>query len=150
MTTEPPTSTHSRKRRKTLSKKEESDDSEEEVEEAIESKEEEVEEDAGEMSCTGGCKGKWSRYSFEELDWNQDPLAEDGLWHAYCLLSVYCDLFVLALCSCSHCLFVLSGIVQCVQCRNWSHNNCVGRATVHTEDQLPDWTCRMCDKRDTE
>ena len=47
----------------------------------------------GEMACTGGCEGKWSRYKFDELDWNGDPLAEDG-------------------------------IVQCVQCYNWSHNDC--------------------------
>ena len=45
------------------------------------------EEDPGEMACNGGCKGKWSRYSFEELDWNQDPLAEDGLWHAHSSIS---------------------------------------------------------------
>ena len=36
------------------------------------------EEDAGEMACVGGCKGEWNRYSFEELDWNQDPFAEDA------------------------------------------------------------------------
>ena len=36
-----------------------------------------------EMSCTGGCKGKWSRYRFNEQDWNDDPLAEHGMLHAY-------------------------------------------------------------------
>ena len=45
------------------------------------------EEEDGEISCTGGCKGKWSQYKFEELDWNQDPLAEDGLWHAHSSIS---------------------------------------------------------------
>ena len=73
----------------------------------------------GEMSCTGGCEGKWSRYNFNELDWNDDPLAEDG-------------------------------IVQCEQCSNWSHNNCVGRAAIHKADQLPDWTCGKCVIDDTE
>ena len=54
-------------------------------------KEQETEQD-GEMACTGGCTGKWSQYSFEELDWLEDPLAADhGLWHvlwvAVCLCS---------------------------------------------------------------
>ena len=69
MTTHPPTS----KKRKSEHSKEE------EVKESGESEVEVEVEDAGEMACTGGCKCKWSRYSFEELDWNQDPLAEDGL-----------------------------------------------------------------------
>ena len=46
-----------------------------------ESEGQESEED-GEMSCTGGCKGKWSRYRFNEQNWNDDSLAEDGMWHA--------------------------------------------------------------------
>ena len=71
-----------------MSKKEESDESEEEV----------TDEDAGEMACTGGCKGNWSRYSFEELDWNSDPLAEDGLWHVLWLTVCLCPHCV----SCSH------------------------------------------------
>ena len=50
-------------------------------EESDESDEHESEED-GEMSCTGGCKGKWGKYRFEEQNWNDDPLAKDGLWHA--------------------------------------------------------------------
>ena len=119
MTIEPPATTHRRKRRKTVSKKGQSGESEEEEEE--DSCESDEEED-GEMACTGGCKGKWSRYSFEELDWNQDPLAEDGLWHAYWLYVCLCPHRVS-----SHFLFVLSSIVQCVQCRNWSHDGCVGR-----------------------
>ena len=53
------------------------------------------------------------------IDWNGDPLAEDG-------------------------------IVQCEQCNNWSHNNCVGRAAIHTENQLADWTCGKCVIDDTE
>jgi hypothetical protein len=36
----------------------------------------------GELSCTGGCKGKWSRYRFNEQNSNDDSLAEDGMWHA--------------------------------------------------------------------
>ena len=52
----------------------------EEKEKSNESEDQESEED-GEMACTGGCKGKWSRYRFSELDWNDDSLAEDGLWH---------------------------------------------------------------------
>ena len=34
-----------------------------------------------------------------------------------------------------------------VQCRNWSHNDCMGRAATNSESRLPDWTCRMCAKR---
>ena len=79
-------------RRETVSKKEESDECEEEEEEESDESEEEVLEESdeseeqdsgedGEMACTGGCKDKWSRYGFDELDWNDDPLAEDGLWH---------------------------------------------------------------------
>ena len=45
---------------------------------------------------------------------------------------------------------MLLGIVQCVQCRNWSHNNCIGRAAIHDEGELPDWTCRMCVTNDAE
>ena len=51
-----------------------------EIDESEESEQQENEED-GEMLCTGGCKGKWSRYRFNEQDWNDDPLAEDGMWH---------------------------------------------------------------------
>ena len=40
---------------------------------------------------------------------------------------------------------MLSGIVQCVQCRNWSHNACVGRPAIQNEDQMTDWTCEKCD-----
>ena len=74
----------------------------------------------GEMSCTGGCEGKWSRYNFNELDWNDDPIEEDG-------------------------------IVQCEQCNNWSHNNCVGRAATHNLVQGRPTSRldlqRVCDRR---
>ena len=103
MTTHPPTS---QKRKSEHSK-------EEEVKESGEGEVEVGVEDAGEMACTGGCKGNWSRYSFEELDWNQDPLAEDG-------------------------------IVQCIQCLNWSHERCVRRAAVDSQGPLPDWICGVC------
>ena len=104
MTTGPPTTTQGCERRsKAVSKKCESDDSdeeeeedsyeseeeeEEEVEESCESKEE-AEEGADKMACNGGCIGKWSQYRFDELDWNQDPLAEDGVCHTYSSSSVY-------------------------------------------------------------
>ena len=56
--------------------------------------------------------------------------------------------------SCSHCWILLSGIVQCVQCRNWSHNDCVamGRslAAVDNEGQLADWTCDVCVQNGTD
>ena len=60
----------------------------EEKEESNESEDQESEED-GEMACTGGCKGKWSRYRFTELDYKDDSLAEDGLWHTYAFPSLY-------------------------------------------------------------
>ena len=41
--------------------------------------EEEAEEDVGQMACCGrGCNGQWRQYRFEELDWDDDPFAEDG------------------------------------------------------------------------
>ena len=40
---------------------------------------------------------------------------------------------------------MLSGIVQCVQCHNWSHNTCLGRPAIQDENQLADWTCGKCD-----
>ena len=46
---------------------------------------------------------------------------------------------------CSYCRLVLSGIVQCGQCRKWSHNTCVGRPAIQNEGQLADWTCEKCD-----
>ena len=119
MTTEPPTTTQGCKRRsKAVSKKCESDDSDEEEEEdsyesegqeqeeevmnSDESPEEDVkEEETGEMACNGGCIGKWSQYRFDELDWNQDPLAEDGVCHTYSSSSVY-----------SSCLRVCTNIVS--------------------------------------
>lgn len=118
MTTEPPTTTQGCKRRsKAVSKKLESDDSDEEEEEdsyeseeqeeeqvmnSDESPEEDVkEEETGEMACNGGCIGKWSQYRFDELDWNQDPLAEDGVCHTYSSSSVY-----------SSCLCVCTNIVS--------------------------------------
>ena len=45
----------------------------------------------------------------------------------------------------SLCIAVLSGIVQCVQCQKWSHNNCVGTPAINNEDQVADWTCGTCD-----
>jgi len=42
----------------------------------------------GVMACPGGCKGTWSRYNFDELDWNNDSLAEDGQWHTFSSLFV--------------------------------------------------------------
>ena len=57
-------------------------------EESDESEQQESEED-GEMACTGGCKGKWSRYRFNDQNWNDDPLAGDGMWHEYCTLSYH-------------------------------------------------------------
>ena len=46
---------------------------------------------------------------------------------------------------CSYCRLVQSGIVQCGQCRKWSHNTCVGRPSIQNEGQLADWTCEKCD-----
>ena len=66
-------------------KEEESDESEEQGSEGD-----------GEMTCTGGCKGEWSRYRFNEQNWNDDPLAEDGMWHAW--LS---RLYILTVCGCA-------------------------------------------------
>ena len=112
------------------------------MEESGESKDESEEEEGhDEMACAGGCKGNWTRYSFEELDWNQDPYAKDGQRHLISLACFYRH-YVLY----SHCMFVFSGIVQCVQCRNWSHNECVARMATHNEGQLPDWTCSICEK----
>ena len=51
-----------------------------EEEESDGSKRQESEVD-GEMACTGGCKGKRRRYRFNEHNWNDDPLAEDGMRH---------------------------------------------------------------------
>ena len=105
----------------------------EEKEESSESEDQESEED-GEMACTGGCKGKWSRYRFNELDWNDDPLAEDGLWHTNPVRPSVSSLR----------FFMVSGIVQCVRCHNWSHNSCVGRPAIHNEDHSADWNCGKC------
>ena len=44
--------------------------------------ESDVSDEDGELLCTGGCSGEWSRYRFNEQNWNDDSLAEDGLWHA--------------------------------------------------------------------
>ena len=114
-------------------------------EESDESEKEESEED-GDMACTGGCKGKWSQYMFDELDWNDDPLAEDGLCHTYALPTLYSRCVWL----CSYRRLVLSGIVQCVQCHDWSHNICLERAAIHNGDQLAEWTCGKCAAATTE
>ena len=58
-----------------------------EEEEPNESEEPQCKE-GGEMSCTGGCKGKWSRYRFSDQNWNDDSLAEEGPRHAYSSLVV--------------------------------------------------------------
>jgi hypothetical protein len=88
-----------------------SDESEVEVEGSWKS-DEEAEEDAGEMACAGGCKGKWSRYSFEELDWNQDPLAEDVCGtHSGCLFwSVPARAPRLTVCLCSQVLCIVFNV----------------------------------------
>ena len=54
----------------------------------------------------------------------------------------------------SHRLSVLADIAQCVQCRNWSHNDCVGRAANNElrcfQGQIPDWTCWVCALNDAD
>ena len=57
------------------------------------------EEDAdGDMLCSGGCTGRWSHYKFDELDWNEDPLAEDGAYDLHTHLSLSVARFLAIVC----------------------------------------------------
>ena len=96
-----------------------------------------------EMLCTGGCTGKWSRYKFNEQNWNQDLLAEDGD------MLTQCHLFILTVCGCALtvdcCPQVLSNVCSVTSGRTTKGViMCVRRPDVRTPDQLPD-ACRNCD-----
>ena len=76
------------------SEKEQEIDDREESEEGEPDKSEKSQEEEqgvdGEMACNGGSIGKWGQYSFEELNWESDPLAAAGLWHALRLVVCLC------------------------------------------------------------